>query len=104
MSLRENKESQKCREGAFKGRRKVLRYQNYSTLYWRRTYAASSSRWSIFHNLRVIPVTVYALRRTVLIDYDLFFSDLLCLRMALCASHVGMTPGQRQVGLVMVKR
>ena len=66
--------------------------------------AASSSRGSIFHDLRVVSVAVYALGRTILVDYDLLFRDLLCLSMALCASHGGVTAGQRQVGLVMVKR
>lgn len=105
MSLLENKESQKCGDGPFQGT-KVLRYQNYSTLCLRRTYgpAASSSRGSIFHDLRVVSMAVYALRRTILVNYDLLFRNLLRLGMALCASHGGVTTGQRQVGLVMVKR
>ena len=65
---------------------------------------ASSRGRRIFHDLRVVSVTVYALSRTVLVNYDLLFRDLLCLSMALCASHGGVTTGQRQVGLVMVKR
>jgi len=90
---------------AFKGT-KVLRYQDYSTLCWRRTYgpAASSSRGRIFHDLRVVSMAVYALSRAILVNYDLLFGDLLRLSMALCASHGGVATGQRQVGLVMVKR
>ena len=49
-------------------------------------------------------MTVNALRRAILVNYDLFFRDLLRLSMALYASHGGVTAGQRQVGLVMVKR
>ena len=49
-------------------------------------------------------MTVYALRRAIFVNYDLLFRDLLRLRMALCASHGGVTAGQRQVRLVMVKR
>ena len=49
-------------------------------------------------------MTVYALRRAIFVNYDLLFRDLLRLSMALCASHGGVTAGQRQVGLVMVKR
>ena len=49
-------------------------------------------------------MTLYALRWTILVNYNLLFRNLLRLRMALCASHRGVTAGQRQVGLVMVKR
>ena len=49
-------------------------------------------------------MTVNALGRTIFVNYDLLFRNLLRLRMALCASHGGVTTGQRQVGLVMVKR
>ena len=66
--------------------------------------ATSSRRGSVFHDLRIVSMTVYALRRAIFVNYDLLFRDLLCLSMALCASHGGVTAGQRQVGLVMVKR
>jgi hypothetical protein len=49
-------------------------------------------------------MTVNALGRTILVNYDLLIRNLLRLSMALCASHRGVTAGQRQVGLVMVKR
>jgi len=49
-------------------------------------------------------MAVYTLSRTILVNDNLLFRDLLGLRMALCASHVGMATGQRQVGFVMVKR
>ena len=49
-------------------------------------------------------MAVYALSRAIFVNYDLLFGDLLRLSMALCASHGGVTTGQRQVGLVMVER
>lgn len=66
--------------------------------------AATSCRGRVFHDLRVVSMTVNALGRTILVDYDLLLRNLLRLSMALCASHRGVTTGQRQVGLVMVKR